>query len=357
MNMDDNKSYRSYCRTLTEEESYEYVYTDVEFSLILIVAPFICILGLFFNVAYLLVLYRERDLRTTTNFYLANLAVADGFLLLVRLVRYIGTYVYSPIDYHNITPFTDVYSCGIPILLINLFSFASVFFILFVASERYFSICRPLTHRGQDSSCRALILTLIGWTVPLIFVCCHLGSFDLQDICIVWSDSLSVPKHFKTCSWMPWVAISLLVFDNAQIWMALITSCAMYIAIIRTLSKKKGKQSNCSHEQDLFTKMLLINTFVFFICLMPMQVIDLMTLMDKICDLQISQLLPRTFFWVAIVLSLINSAINPLIYNAVIPNYRKAFKRAFCVSLCSRKETKHAVDEMQWQEWLYEPIF
>ena len=336
-NMDDNATYRTRCRNLTAEESLEYGYTDIEFILILIVTPLICILGLFFNTAYLVVLYRVRDLRTTTNFHLANLAVADGFLLLVRLIRYIGTYVYSPIDYHNITPFTDAISCGIPILLINLFSFASVFFILFVALERYRSICRPLAYRGQNSRSRVLNLTLIGWIVPLIFVGCHTGFFDLQDICFIWPSNLSLPKHLKTCPWKLWVAISLLVFDNTQFWMALIASCMMYIAVIRKLRKQfKGKQNNCSQETNLFNKMVLINTCVFFICLMPMQVIDLMTLMDKIGDLKISQLLPREFFWVAMVSSLINSAVNPLIYNAVIPNYRKAFKRTFCVSWCSR---------------------
>ena len=338
---------RSSCRNFTFKESLLYTYTDVEVILILICVPVICILGLLLYSAYLFVLYRVSDIRTTTNVYLGNLAVADSFLLLIRLIRYVGTYFYSPVNIYSITPFNNAIICGLPLQLINFFYFVSVFFISLVAFERYNSICRPLIHRRVNSKLRTLKFTLFAWILPFVFISCHTGSFDLQNICLTLP-SLSSSIYINICPWKGWVAMSIEIFDPCQFWAAFFGNCAMYIAIVRKLSgQNRATHSNEStQERNHVAKMLIINACVFFISLMPMQVHQFCRQIDKFTGLNLYQLLPSSFLWIAIVSSLINSAVNPLIYGVANPNYRKAFRRAFPFS-CSTARADAPDIEMQ----------
>ena len=152
----------SICRYLSAEEAENYVYTTADTILIVAALPAISLIGILLNSAFLFTLYRVKDMRTTTNIYLANLAVADEMLLIIRFARSLGTYLYSPIDYFP-TPFTNRFIWGIPLLLIFLFSFASAFFISLVAFERYNAICRPALHRQTNSRAKAFSLLLMSW--------------------------------------------------------------------------------------------------------------------------------------------------------------------------------------------------
>ena len=323
------------CRNLTAEEYIEYIYTDIDFILIVICIPVICILGLFLNLAFLFVLYRVRDMRTTTNVYLGNLAVADSITLLIRLVRYVSTYFYSSLDLIFNTYFNNSITCGLPLLLINFSGIVSIFFISLVALERYNSVCRPLTHRRVSSKLRTMKYTLLAWILPFIFVSCHMGSFDLQKGCFSLPSSSS-SVHYKVCPWERWVAISIILFVECQFWTAFIGNCTIYIAIVRKLSVRNRSTvlNKNTQERNHVAKMLIINACVFFICLIPMQVHVLFVLIDKLSNLKLLQLLPTSFSWIAVVASVMNSAVNPLIYGAANPNYRKAFREAF-FSSCS----------------------
>ena len=315
------------CRNVTNEESFEYI--EFEYIMILVCFPVICISGLLLNLSYLFVLYRVRDMRTTTNVYLGNLAVADSFLLLIRLARYVGTYFYSPVDIINITPFNNSVTCGFPILLRQFFNHVSMFFISLVAFERYNSICRPFTHRRTSSKQRTMRQTLFAWILPFIFISCHTGSFDFKDNCLTLP-SLSSSMVFKVCPWKRWASISIKLFYQCHFWTALIGNCTMYIAIVRKLSRDTDSNKS-ARERNHVAKMLIINAGIFFICLLPMQILTLCTLVHIFNNFDYYQLIrtPNLFLWIAILTSLMNSAVNPLIYGATNPNYRKAFRKAF----------------------------
>ena len=335
------------CKNLTVEESLEYTYTDVDFMLILVCIPVICVLGIFLNLAYLFVLCRIRDMCTTTNVYLGNLAVADSLLLLVRLIRYVGTYFYSPVDIYGITPFNNVVTCGLPILLINFFHFVSIFFISLVALERYDSICRPLTHRRISSKLQTMRYIILAWILPFVFVTCHAGSFDLQKDCVTFPSSSS-QIHFKVCPKKLWVSISIALLSQCQFWAALIFNCTMYMAIVRKLNSRNRESAltKTTEERNYVAKMLIANATVFFICIMPMRIYDVLYFLDVLGDIDLLFLLP-TSLWIAIVTSTMNSAVNPLIYGAANPNYMKAFRKAFLIPYFTARKNTHAAIKMR----------
>ena len=331
------------CRNLSLKESLEYTYTDVDIILILICIPVICISGLLLNSSYLFVLYRVSDMRTTTNFYLGNLAVADSFILLIRLIRYVGTYIYyAPVHTYAITPFNDHITSGLPRQVKNLFLYVSVLLVSLVALERYNSICRPLTHRRVTSKQRTLRQALLAWILPFVFVSCHTGSFDLQKDCLTLPN-LSSPIHIKVCFWKTWVAISNRLFSQCIFWTAFIGNCTMYIAIVLKLSRET-QLNKSTQERNHVAKMLIINACVFFICLIPMQVLVFCRFVDMFSNFNLSHILPNSFSSIALVTSVLNSAINPLMYGATNPNYRKALKITFLSSLLTDYTDPSAIE-------------
>ena len=309
------------CHYLSAEEAEKYVYTTADTILKVAALPAISLIGILLNSAFLFTVYRVKDMRTTTNIYLENLAVADVMLLIIRLANYFGTYLYSPIDYFP-TPFTSRFFCGIPFLLLNLFRFASVFFISLVAFERYMAICRPAIHRQTNSRTRAFRLSLISWIASFVTVACHSGAFRIETVCIAWPDDALdlVPIYFRTCKGSDFANYSLVIIDVFQFFLACFCNCILYVCIVRRLNQRKGR--NTSRERNHVAKMLVINTCVFFTCLTPMKTTNLAYILEV--DLR-----GYVFLWITVVATSLNSAVNPIIYNAFNPDYRMAFCRAF----------------------------
>ena len=84
------------CYYLSMEEAQDLVYSTTETVMITVLQPVVSVIGILLNYAFLITLYRVKDMRTTTNIYLA---------------------IYLPIRY-TVTPFTNRFICGIPLLLI-----------------------------------------------------------------------------------------------------------------------------------------------------------------------------------------------------------------------------------------------
>ena len=330
----------SICRNLSTEEAEHYVYTTADTILIVGVLPAISIIGILLNSAFLFTLYRVKDMRTTTNIYLANLAVADEMLLIIRLSTYLGTYLYLPIHYYfRITPFTSRFICGTPTLLAYLFSFASVFFISLVAFERYNAICRPATHRQTYSRARAMKLSLIAWAVSFGIVLCHNWSFDINVVCFVFPSSPDISVFIRTCTGGESEYMSITIIQLCQFLLACVGNCLLYIRIVQRL---RNLRCNARKRSNHAAKMLSINACVFFICLLPREIINVTV---GLFHVQTFGFVSDVLFWISMIAIGINSAVNPLIYNASNPDYRDAFRRAFTCfkgqsSLSTRRRTR-----------------
>ena len=312
--------------SLSTDEARPFIYTAAETVLITVFLPVVSVIGILLNSAFLFTLYRVEDMRTTTNIYLANLAVADVMLLAIRLANYLGTYLYSNVDY-RVTPFTNRFVCGIPLLLLYLFHFACVFFISLVAFERYNAICRPTIHRQTNSRTRAVRLSLMSWAASLVIVACHSWTFRIEEVCvdILLPKAPNVSIRFWTCRYTECAHVSITIIDVCQFLLASVGNCTLYIFIVRRLNQRTGR--NTPRERNHVAKMLAINACVFFICLAPLHAFNLVELVVRyaygfgpIAD---------ALRAVAFVTAAINSAVNPLIYNAFNPRYREAFRRAF----------------------------
>ena len=280
------------------------------------------IVGILINSAFIFTLYRVQDtMRTTTNIYLANLAVADCLLSTSQLIVFW-------------TPITNRFSCGIPPLLFYMFSFVSVFFISLVALERYMAICKPALHRQTNSRTRAFRLSLTAWIASFVIVACHGGSISIDEVCIAMPKAPGFSIHLSVCQIQDWAYVSINMIDSCQFVLAFVGNCELYMCIVRRLHQRKCNEQRRIHERNHVAKMLAINACVFFILSTPIQILNLIKLTFHFANLNNNQLKTSELGMsilrrIAKIAFILNSAVNPLIYSAFNSDYRKAFRRAF----------------------------
>ena len=93
------------------------------------------------------------------------------------------------------------------------------------------------------------------------------------------------------------------IIDVFQFSLACICNCTLYTCIVRRLNKRNGR--NQSRERNHVAKMIVINLCVFFICLVPIQLLNLAHF-----ALDILGLLADSFGWIAVVAASLNSTVK-----------------------------------------------
>ena len=328
----------STCRNLTVDEVRAYAYIPAKRVFISALVPLIAVFGILANAAFLLVLLRIPYMRTATNFYLANLAVSDGVLLIVASLRYMWTYFDSPtVDFKYGTPFRNTAGCVVPVLLTSLFNFVSVFLVTWVAMERYNAVCRPLLYRRNNNRVQAMKLTMLAWFITLAYISPHGLAITLKKLCWRWPVRAGTDTErdhvrvMNVCEWNRWAVISISLFDLGQFSIALIVNCTLYIKIVCKLNDRQRKERNMVGPRIHVAKMLAINALVFFGCLAPYQLINIADVIEMFTNVRIyTGNTYNLFLWFGRVVFLLNSTINPVIYNVSNSDYRQAFVCAFC---------------------------
>ena len=118
--------------------------------------PVVSAFGCFGNVAFFLLLARVKTMRTTYNFYLANLATADLMFLSVETFYHSWRYIFFKYT-ENVEsePFNTNFGCGMLYFATHVSSLSSILLMTLVSFDRYFAICYPHKvplHKEKEAS-------------------------------------------------------------------------------------------------------------------------------------------------------------------------------------------------------------
>ena len=298
--------------------------------------PMVFIIGFVGNISLLLLLARVKTMRTTINFYLANLAAAD--LITLSLVTMTRFWRYADFKQVQSWPFHTNFGCGMFYFTIHITSLSSIFLITIISFDRYFAICHPVKYRITNIKKRAsYILMILTWTISTVLSLFRaLASSKLVYECILWPSREKYqyfPDTVRQCkpihSFFRKDVLEHIVHSVPFIT-AVITNTFLNIKIVQRLGRpppgENGNQKNQQIKRRI-TWMLLINSVIFFLCLAPYNF--LLVFMRL---LNLSRRKQEYYEYVVFVFVMINSSVNPILYGVISPSYRRGYLKAFGLS-------------------------
>uniref|UniRef100_T1IW50 G-protein coupled receptors family 1 profile domain-containing protein n=1 Tax=Strigamia maritima TaxID=126957 RepID=T1IW50_STRMM len=305
-------------------------------------ATFFCglvfFVGVFGNLLIPLVIWRNKDMRNSTNLFLVNLSVADLFVLLVCMPTVI-------VEIHSAKPESWILGEGmckaVPFLELTM-AHGSVLTILAISFERYYAICKPLTASYKLTQFRGCIIIILIWLLA-----CLATSPILAIAEYTWRDYLDtsvVPVCLMEVRSM-WHKLYFTAVITVLFFLPLVVLVIIYAIITRHLivapacmvGTRLGDTSNMRARRQVVTMLAAVVVF-FFVCLMPFRVFTLWIIFSS--EEQIESVGVETYYNVLFfcrTMFYINSAINPILYNVMSSKFREAFVR---VLRCNERDAK-----------------
>ncbi|XP_076611347.1 thyrotropin-releasing hormone receptor b [Chaetodon auriga] len=310
-------------------------------SLLLLV---ICALGIVGNVMVILVVLTTKHMRTPTNCYLVSLAVADLMVLTAAGLPSITDSIFGSWVFGH-------YGC----LCITYFQYlginASSCSITAFTIERYIAICHPIKAQFLCTLSRAKKIILFVWAFTSLYCVMWFYLSDIQELVYdnitIITCGYRVPRKFY---------LPIYFFDFGVFFvLPLLLSAVLYGLIARILflnplpsdPKDKKKSGPNNHNTDnrtscknsrhssstatsrrQVTKMLAVVVILFATLWMPYRTL---VVVNSFLD---QAYLDSWFLLFCRICIYLNSAINPVIYNAMSQKFRAAFRK---ICRCGRK--------------------
>ncbi|XP_034038075.1 neuropeptide Y receptor Y7 [Thalassophryne amazonica] len=280
---------------------------------------FIILLGFPGNALVIYMITRYRNMRTVTNFFIANLALAD---LLVDTLCLPFTLVYTLLDEWKLgamlchmLPFAQALSVHV-----------SIFTMTVIALERYRCI---VFHLGRRITWRSsFIIMAITWTVSAVLAA-PLAIFREHR----YEEIPFIGLRIAVCSenWPHGSSMDGVIFSLSMLLLQYIIPLAIIsYAYISIWVKLKNHVSPSSRNDSISrrkntTKMLALVVVVFAICWLPFHVFQLASDLDLALRLKEYKLIYTVFHIVA----MCSTFTNPLLYGWMNKNYRNGFLMVF----------------------------
>ncbi|XP_033988757.1 thyrotropin-releasing hormone receptor-like [Trematomus bernacchii] len=318
-------------------------YKAVSVFLVLVV----CGAGIVGNIMVVLVVLTTRHMRTPTNCYLVSLAIADLTVLVAAGLPNVsdsltGTWIFGHAGCLGIT--------YLQYLGINVSSCSITAFTL----ERYIAICHPMKAQTVCTVSRAKRIIAGVWFFTCVY--CMLWFF-LVDIQVNQDGHVQCGYKVKRELYLPIYLIDFAIFYVIPLLLAIVLygliARILYLSPLSTLpdtsattlrrscrdaseaGRKAGRQSrpkSALSSRKQVTKMLAVVVILFALLWMPYRTLVLINSFVSTPYLDAWFLLfCRTCIYA-------NSAINPVIYNAMSQKFRSAFRGLY---RCQRPEANH----------------
>ncbi|XP_063585189.1 neurotensin receptor type 1-like [Penaeus indicus] len=272
------------------------------------------VVGVGGNVLVPVVVVRTRDLRSSTNLLLVNLAAADLLVLAVSL----------PTALTELHSRPETWVLGRPMCMLVPFveycvCHASVLTILVISFERYYAICRPLRASYTCTKMRAWTCILSIWASAVLLSSPMLVMSKHE--WVPYADGSTVPVCFTDLTSL-WSCLYINVVTAVFFFVPLVLLVLLYLVIGRSLMQDSASAALHHRKVDLPNmKARRQSRFP-----LPFRVLTLWivwTPNETIKD--VGALRYYSMLYAARVLLFANSAVNPILYNLTSTKFRDAF--------------------------------
>ncbi|EDO42339.1 predicted protein, partial [Nematostella vectensis] len=288
---------------------YALLYTEAIFL------SFICLISLTGNLSLFIIVLRNRNLRTRSNWFTLNLAFADVLVSSVNMPVTIATILAEKW-------LLGTTACSISAFLTILSFIASVMSLALIAVNRFFFIVRWRSYSSLFKRSRVVIYISIDWGISLL-----LSSPPL----LGWARFDYIPG--KSYCFVFWPSDVLFMYFMIFVCFCgpLVTMAVCYTKILLFTREHKRKvmaevTGAVSPEETKITNTLLIVLAVFLLSWSPFAI-------TMFLDVYYDKPLPRAIDMGSLLLGYLNSLCNPIIYAVRNRKFRTAYIKLYSACL------------------------
>ncbi|KAJ8366505.1 hypothetical protein AAFF_G00353250 [Aldrovandia affinis] len=279
----------------------------------------VCALGLCGNALVIYVVLRHAKMKTVTNIYILNLAVADVLCMLslpfiatqLALVRW---------------PFGPAL-CRVVMTADSLNQFTSIFCLTAMSVDRYLAVVHPVRSAGWRRPRVAKAVNLAVWGASLlvnlpVVIYSALTAARAHDGARFCTIVLPEPQGAYYTAFMFYTFL-------LGFFLPLAVICLCYLLIVAKVrsSGARACPSKRRRSERKVTRMVSVVVAVFVLCWLPFYAFNVTSVTGSISS---TPALKSTFDFV-VVLGYANSCANPVLYAFLSENFRKSFQSTLCL--------------------------
>ncbi|KAI1890275.1 hypothetical protein AGOR_G00152070 [Albula goreensis] len=281
---------------------------------IVVVYMVVCVVGLVGNCLVMYVIIRYTKMKTATNIYIFNLALADSLVL--ATLPFQGADVFL-----GFWPFGNLL-CKVVISIDYYNMFTSTFTLTMMSVDRYIAVCHPVKALDMRTPAKAKVVNVCVWALASAIgaPAMVMGDVEVEPNGIECIVMLPDPRSY----WDPVFGTCVFVFSFV-VPVAIISVC--YSLMVRRLRSVRVLSGSREKDRNLrrITRMVLVVVAAFVVCWTPVQVMAL----AQSLGVNLGSLLTVALMHFCIALGYANSSLNPVLYAFLDENFKRCF-RGFC---------------------------
>ncbi|XP_068632673.1 pyrokinin-1 receptor-like [Battus philenor] len=271
------------------------------------------ILSLVGNICTCAVIIRNRSMRTPTNCYLFNLAIAD---LLTALCIPIEIYIIWMPDYFPIGEM----GCRIHFVIWDCLSNCSVLTIFAFTIERYIVITKPFLRQTLALTSRVIKIVTFNWMLSCLF--CMLQVFNV----FLFEHKKGFYCFLQITDRMLIImTIDLLIFFGFPMTVIFVIYILIAFNLKYTNKNLKNSPANGRKNRDKAITMLAAVAGSFFFCWFPYSVLRLLMIIPRLRQVDYYKVW-QVLGYMNLVNSYLSTSVNPILYSLMSRKFRQAFK-------------------------------
>ncbi|XP_055977945.1 somatostatin receptor type 4 [Sorex fumeus] len=286
----------------------------------------VCLVGLVGNALVIFVILRYAKMKTATNIYLLNLAVADALFLL-------GVPFVASAAALRHWPFGPVL-CRAVLGVDGLNMFTSVFGLTVLSVDRYVAVVRPLRAATYRRPRVAKLVSLGVWLASSLVTLPIAVFADTRPT--RGGQAVACNLHWPHPAWSTAFVVYTFLLGFLLPVLAIGLCHLLIVGKMRAVARRAGWQQRRRSERKI-TRLVLTVVAVFVLCWMPFYVVQLLNLFVTSLNAVVNH--------VSLILSYANSCANPILYGFLSDNFRRSFQRVLCLRSCCFLEEGGGMEE------------
>ena len=286
-----------------------YIGFSVLFSILMIV-------NLVGNTLVILVVLRNRSMKTPTNYLLINLASADMVVAIFIGIQFIATPTFTHPQGTVGSALCKIITAGTPGWV---GAVASVFSLVAIAIERYWAVLHPHSQKIKLTKTKIIILALLSWIVSIIWAVPGFWATTYIKEINGCAHSFSKPIYAKLYT-VGWSVVAGVIPISI---MGVLYSRVVYRLWFVNNEAAEATQRSLLRYRKRVTKMVIFVTLVYVLCWVPELLIYFLGFTGTIT-------LEAVHHAIASALIVFNSSINPIVYSLQSSKFRKHLGELIC---------------------------